>query len=92
MTTIECPAEMDIAVASTLHRQLLQALQAGDVLEIDGQAVKRIHAAVLQIFLSVVIAAHAANLQVHWRNPSTALLESARLLGLTDALGLETAN
>ena len=88
MTLIECPSELDIAAASALHRQLLEALQVGQALEIDGQAVRRVHAAILQLFLSLVTEARTLNLPVRWRNPSPALLESAELLGLTAALGL----
>jgi anti-anti-sigma regulatory factor len=88
MAIIKCQPELDIAAASTLHQQLLNAVQAREPLDIDGQAVRRIHAAVLQLFLSLITEARALNLPVRWLNPSPALVESARLLGLTDALGL----
>ena len=89
MAIIECQPDLDIAAAATLHRQLLDALQTQQPLEIDGQAVRKIHTAVLQLFLSLMIEAQARATPVHWRNPSPALLEGARLLGLTDRLGLE---
>ncbi|MCP5158098.1 MAG: STAS domain-containing protein [Gammaproteobacteria bacterium] len=92
MATIECQAEWDIAAASTLHQQLLSALQTGEPLEIDGQAVRKIHAAVLQLFLSLTNEAQSLGLPVRWRNPSPALVESARLLGLADPLGLGEAD
>jgi anti-anti-sigma regulatory factor len=91
MATIECQAELDIAAASVLHQQLLSALQAGEPLEIEGQAVRRIHAAVLQLFVSLINEAQSLGLPVHWRNPSPALVESAQLLGLADLLGLSEA-
>lgn len=89
MAMIECPSELDIAAASALHQPLLDALRAREALEIDGQAVRRIHAAALQLFLSLITEARSLNLPARWRNPSPALLESARLLGLADALGLD---
>lgn len=91
MAIIECPPELDIAAASALHQQLLSALQAREPLDIDGQAARRVHAAVLQLFLRLIIEARSLNLPVRWLKPSPALVESARLLGLADALGLNPA-
>ena len=91
MTTIECQAELDIAAASALHQQLLSALQVGEPLEIDGQEVRKVHAAVLQLFLSLMNEAQSLGLSVCWRNPSPPLVESARLLGLADQLKLDSA-
>jgi len=88
MAMITCQSELDIAAASTLHQQLLSAVQAREPLEIDGQAVRRIHAAVLQLFLSLTTEARSLNLSVRWLNPSPALVKSAQLLGLADVLGL----
>ena len=92
MAIIECPADLDIANAAMLRQQLLDALQTRQPLEIDGQAVRKIHAAVLQLFLSLIIAAKARATPVRWRNPSAALVESAQLLGLVESLGLESAS
>ncbi len=89
MPIIECQSDLDIATAETLRQQLLDALQTQQPLEIDGQAVRKIHTAVLQLFLSLIIEAKARAVPVNWRNPSPALLEGARLLGFADQLGLE---
>jgi anti-anti-sigma regulatory factor len=91
LTIIECSPDLDIATAADFHQRLLGALKTGEPLEIDSQAVRKIHAAVLQLLLSVVIEAQARALPVRWRNPSPALVESARLLGLADRLGLADA-
>lgn len=88
MLTIECPAELDIAAASALHQQLLSAIQDKEALELNGQAVRRIHAAGLQLLLSLVRYSKDVALPISWVDPSPALLESAQLLGLTDDLGL----
>ncbi len=89
MAIIECPPELDIATASALHRQLLDALQTREPVEIDGHAVRKVHTAALQLFLSLSVETHLQKLPVRWRNPSPALIEGARLLGLTDSLGLD---
>ena len=91
MALIECQPELDIATVEPLHRQLLDALQNREPLEIDGRAVCKVHTSVLQLFLSFVIEAQLQGLPVHWRNPSPALVDGARLLGLTDSLGLGEA-
>ena len=88
MAIIKCQSELDIAAASALHQQLLNAVQAREPLDIDGAAVRRIHTAVLQLFLSLITEARPLNLPVRWLNPSPVLVESAQLLGLADALGL----
>jgi len=43
MTIIECQSELDIATVGALHQELLSALQASEPLEIDGQAVRKVH-------------------------------------------------
>lgn len=91
MVIIECQPELDIAAASVLHRQLLSALQAREPVEIDARAVRKVHTAALQLFLSLRVETHLQKLPVLWRKPSPALIEGARLLGLADSLGLGKA-
>lgn len=88
MAIIECQPELDIAAASALHRQLLGALHTQEPIDIDGHAVRKVHTAALQLFLSLSVEAHLQKLPVRWRKPSPALIEGARLLGLADSLGL----
>ena len=90
MNLIECPSELDIASVGALHQQLLSALQTPGPLEIDGRAIQKIHTAALQLFLGFMSEARSQGLSAKWRDPSPAVLEGARLLGLTDSLGLET--
>ena len=91
MTMIECPSELDIATVEVLRQQLLSALQSPEPLDIDGRAVRKVHTAALQVFLSLMAEARSRDLPVRWRDPSPALVESARLLGLADSLGLDAA-
>lgn len=90
MTIIECQSELDIATVGALHQQSLSALQTPEPLEIDARAVRKIHTAALQVLLSLMAEARLQGLPVRWRNPSPALMEGARLLGLADSLGLDT--
>ena len=88
MATINCSPDLDIATAGALHRQLLAGLKNRESVDIDGRAVRKVHTAALQLFLSLVVEAHLHKITVRWRDPSPALLEAAQLLGLTDSLGL----
>jgi anti-anti-sigma regulatory factor len=88
MTLIECQPELDIASVGALHQQILDALPAGVPLEVDGRAVRKVHAAALQLFLSAIAEARLLGVQWRWREPSPSLVEGARLLGLTDHLML----
>ncbi len=88
MTIIECQSELDIATVGALYQELLSALQASEPLEIDGQAVRKVHTSALQVFLGLMTEARLRGLPVRWRNPAPALVEGARLLGLADGLGL----
>ncbi len=91
MTLIKCQPELDIANAGTLRQQLLDALQIREPLEIDAEAVRKIHTSALQLFLSVMLEAQSQSVPVRWRNPSPTLVEGARLLGLAEHLGLAEA-
>lgn len=88
MTIIECQSELDIATVGTLHQQLLDATRAREPLEIDGREVRKVHTAALQLFLGALTEIQSLGLQFRWREPSPALVEGARLLGLTDNLKL----
>lgn len=91
MAIIACPPDLDIATASALHRQLLAGLKTQEPIDIDGKAVRKVHTAALQLFLSLVVEAHLHQITVRWRDPSPALIDAAQLLGLTDSLGLHSA-
>lgn len=88
MTLIECQPELDIALVGALRQSLLDALQAGEPLEIEARAIRRAHTAALQVFLGAFVEARSLGIPISWRNPSPALLEGARLLGLLDGLEL----
>ena len=88
MTLIECQPELDIALVGALRQRLLDALLAGESLEIDASAIRRAHTAALQVFLGAFVEARSLGIAIRWRDPSPALLEGARLLGLLEGLEL----
>lgn len=86
---VTCEASVDISSAQALHQHLAQALQEGQTVEIEARDVQRADAVVIQIIFAYMREAAARGLNVRWRNVSPALQESARLLGLSKALGVE---
>lgn len=85
---IECGPELDIAQTKVLHGQLLEAIASGQPLAIDTREVQRIHAAALQLFACLMAESRTTGLKVHWSNVSSVFLNSAKLLGLSEVLGL----
>ena len=83
------PAVLDLAAAEPLHRQLCDALQAGDVL-VDAAAVDRVSTPCLQVLCAVAVAARASGFKFGLRNPSETLIAAAIELGLHHALRIES--
>lgn len=85
---LELPAQCLLPDAQTLSRVLLDALKAGESIEVDGHAVTRIGTAALQLLW---LARRDVTDQSHewrWLSASEPLLRTARQLFMTDALGL----
>lgn len=57
----------------------------------DGAQIERIDAASLQLFYAFISEAKINDVEVAWRSPSEALIKSANLLGIEDALQLDNA-
>lgn len=90
VTQIECEDVMDISKASGLHTQMKESLGSGSEIEFNAANVQRIDACVLQLFTAFFKAASARKVAVRWVEPSDALLRSAKLLGLSSQLGLNS--
>lgn len=85
---VSCANVLDISKAASLQKELLEVLGRGSAIKLDAAAVEKIDAAALQLFVSFFITAESQKVQVQWHHPSEALCRSARLLGLTNVLGL----
>jgi anti-anti-sigma regulatory factor len=85
---ITLPSHLDLAGAGALREQLVGALDAGDPVVLDGNAVTNVDVSGLQVLSAFVRDASQARQPVSWTAHSPALLDSARRLGLTAALCL----
>ena len=76
-------------VRQTLEHALVE--QHGGVV-LDGERVARIDGAALQLFAAFCREAKSQGCEVRWKNPSSSLQRAARLLGLSQPLGLIDAD
>lgn len=88
METILLPVCIDIASASAVRELLVQRLERRQPTTLDASQVRRADAAGLQVLGAFLVDARAAGVLVDLVEPSTALHEAARLLGLRALLGL----
>jgi chemotaxis protein CheX len=86
---VPLPAVADLVEAGPLKARLEQALVAGTGLTVDASAVQRISSPCLQVLVAGVRSfARAGGPSLAIGTPSEAFCETARVLGLLDALGL----
>lgn len=85
--TVTLSNVQDISMVTELHKQVGELINAQDVV-FDGSAVERIDAASLQLIACAFKQAEKYDNKVTWQGKSEALIKSAGLLGLTEALNL----
>jgi ABC-type transporter Mla MlaB component len=87
-TSFSCSKSLDITQADKLQKRLLAALEKGTDIELAGDQVERADTAGLQLLLAFYRTATHQGASITWKNPSEALLSSAKRLGLASELGL----
>ncbi len=90
MRTLSLEGSLDIAAARELQECLAGLLEAGEACAIDASAVERADAAAVQLLHAFAREACARGLALVWRDPSPALCEAFRLLGLERTLAEES--
>ena len=88
MPPIELGTDLGIERASDLKDQLLAQLESGRSVVLDGSQVERVHGAGLQLLAAFVREREEAGRKTRIDAPSPALVDAARVLALTTALGL----
>jgi phospholipid transport system transporter-binding protein len=88
--TILFDRSMDIASAGELQQKLITVLQANTPVELDATNVERVDTAALQVLTAFFKDAEAAGVAVQWKQTSETLDQAAHLLGLGQALHLDT--
>jgi len=87
---IELDATLTIQNVVKLHEKLKRSYAENDAIEINASHVSSIDTATLQLLLSLKKDAIKNLKQVIITSPSVKFIESARLLGLVDELGINT--
>lgn len=82
-----CPADFSIVSVRALHAELVEHLDSGMPLTIDGRAVERVDAAALQLLCSAARDAQRRN-TTFTLHPSDALADAARVVGVAHLLGV----
>lgn len=85
-TVLDCAGSLDIAGVQSLYQQLSDALEAGTGIVFDVSRTERLDGAAAQLLYAFVRAARQRDLAVHWQQPSDAVSNAVRLLGLADGL------
>ena len=81
---------LDIASASDLRTKLVQIIGLDQTVSLDASSVTRADTAALQILSAFIQDARLKQQEIHWKEPSRVLCQSAELLGLVNIMGLET--
>ena len=81
-THVALEAALGIADARVLHEKLNAALAAATPVVMDASRVERLDTAVMQVLTGFCRAARERSLALTWQNPSPALQQAVRLLGL----------
>ena len=83
------PAVMDLPAAALLKSQLQEALAGGKDLTIDAGAVQRVTTPCLQVLVAATKLREMGGPSVQLNNVPEVLAETARTLGLSQALRIE---
>jgi ABC-type transporter Mla MlaB component len=85
-------AQLGIAMVADLHTRLRPFLQQKESVEIDASEVALVDTAALQLLVAFVKELRDRDVAVTWNKPSDTFCEIARLLDLSDLLGLDQKN
>lgn len=85
---VELPADCRLSAQAALKTQLLEVLERGDIVMLDGSAVERIDTAALQLLVIFQREVAAGDHQADWHGASDVLREAADLLGMAQLLKL----
>jgi len=82
------PEDFTIALAGEYYQLMMNQLEEGHGISLDGGSVSRIDASGIQLLVAVQRALAEAGHSLHWNSVSAALSESVALLGMSDVLAL----
>ena len=88
---LELPSAADLATVRDLRAALLERLEAGQSVHLDGNQVEEPSTALIQLIEAAAISFGARNLEIGLVTPSDALCQAYEDLGLFGALMARTA-
>ncbi|MGB6308080.1 MAG: STAS domain-containing protein [Steroidobacteraceae bacterium] len=88
---LELEPRLSIVQAAALHRTMLERLERGAPIVIDGTHVEEIDTAVLQLLTSLWRTGRERGVACTWRGSSDALRRAATLVGVAGILQLDAA-
>lgn len=89
MSSIVLEPDLGIEAATRLRAQLAPALGQKKQVAVDAGAVSRLHGAAMQVLVAFVRAREAAGRKTRIQDPTPALRDAARAMGLASTLGLD---
>ncbi len=89
-TSFSCGEAVDIANVNNLYQRLHKSLQKSCVIEIKADKVAKADTAGLQLFVALAQETTNKGGNIIWKNPSETLLSTARQLGLSVQLMLDS--
>lgn len=92
MSTVDLGEDLGIESSTELKNRLAPLLAAADLLTLDASRVGRIHTAAMQVLCAFVQARRGAGLQTEFSGSTATFTDAARLLGVTQALGLAVSH
>ncbi|MCW4455177.1 STAS domain-containing protein [Flavobacterium sp. MXW15] len=89
MSTVALGQDLGIETSTELKQQLAPYLEHAGALRVDASQVGRIHTAAVQVLCAFVDARRKAGHDTGFDGCTDTFRDAARLLGVTQALGLE---
>lgn len=88
LETVKLEKHLQIMLVESLHEELEELLSGGADLALDGGQVEKCDTAALQLLVAVQNSLVGREAGIQWVSASDELLESAKQLGLLEALNL----
>ena len=92
MSTVELGGDLGIESTTELKNRLAPLVAQAGELTLDASQVARIHTAAVQVLCAFVQARRGAGLQTEFSGSTATFTDAARLLGVTQALGLAVSH
>ncbi len=92
MSTVDLGEDLGIESSTELKNRLAPLLAAAGPLTLDASHVGRIHTAAMQVLCAFVQARRSAGLQTGFHGCTATFNDAARLLGISQALGLDATH